>query len=66
VSGWGQLTVWLFGILMAAVTVQSVAKAKADAKVAVTKAQAEVWLEAQQALRGPLFPPADWAKGAEQ
>jgi hypothetical protein len=66
VTGWELFVVWLFGILTAGITVSSVAKAKADAKVAVTRCQVEAWLSVQQAQHGALFPPADWAKGAEQ
>jgi hypothetical protein len=66
VTGSEQLVVWLFGILLAAVTVVKVARMKADAKVTVAKASAEAWLSVQQAQRGTLYPPADWAKGADQ
>jgi hypothetical protein len=65
VTGWEEFTVWLFGILMAAVTVQQVAKARADARVAVARASAEVWLQAQEA-RAPLFPPTAWSREADQ
>jgi hypothetical protein len=66
VTGIEQTAVWLAGFFLAALTFASVAKTRADARVAVARLELEA-VKAQPAHLGvPCFPPADWTPDGER
>jgi hypothetical protein len=65
VSGVEQLVVWLFGLFLAAVSVCSVARSLAQARVDVATQVAQSTVEANRIVAevrsGAVYPPAAWS-----
>jgi uncharacterized membrane protein YqiK len=63
-TGWEQLVVWLFGILLAAISVCSVAKARAKALADVARHHAHAHVEGlrvmAEAQHGTWTVPREW------